>query len=368
LLALAALFARRAGAREIWFFLVVTFVLMLVTNIFRPMISEGRTRYLIHLWPLLALVAGLGLATLHRTRAGWLPILLLVVWLASGVWSIGDAQFLSTMDGPRYLVDYPPLRKIVAEVNALAAPEDLLLTFSRQGHVFDIFRFFTVGEFHTQNLIPQGYFATLPETRPPVEVRGDLLNTLAGRLTVWLAYEPQTLPEHLAVFRDVLEEDYRLCETPVQRPDFVIERYALSRIGCVGLEKPASRLVHYDAGIDLHEVRLSVDAAGSLVLVAAAWSVESQIPLNTFSVSLKLWNDAGALVAQSDDGLRAAGFGWQLATLSLADLPEGDYTLTSAVYNWSTGERLAGISDSAQGEELPVAHVRLLANDDTDDG
>ena len=66
-LALAGLLAwRQRGAREIWFFVIVTLALTLIANEVRPMISTGRTRYLIHLWPLLALLVGLGLSWLAR--------------------------------------------------------------------------------------------------------------------------------------------------------------------------------------------------------------------------------------------------------------------------------------------------------------
>ncbi len=355
-----AVLRRERGALQVWFFLVVIFVLTLAANQVRPMISEGRTRYLIHLWPLLALLVALGLTMLEKLRWGRLAVALLAVWLGFGIANTLNADFLAEMDGPRYLKDYPPLREIVAAANAHAQPDDLLISFSRQGHVFEIFRFFTVGQFHTQNLVPQGYFATLPEARTTGEMRLDLLRTLNSRLTVWLAYEPQTAPEQLAPYRAVLMEDYTLCAAPVERPDFVMERYHLTVIGCLEVDEPQTRLVHYPAGIDLRGIVTGVDTEQGRLLVAAGWSVGEEIPASTYSVSLKLWDASGEFVTQADVGLRPAGFGWQLIPVPLVDVPAGDYTLTAAVYNWSTGERLTGEHDTGgSGDELPVGTVQI---------
>jgi hypothetical protein len=363
-LALFGLWLRRRGAREVWFFLIVIFALTLIGNQARPMISEGRTRYLIHLWPLLALLVSLGLSTLESLRWRLLALPLLGVWLAVGLANTLNDQFLIDMDGPRYVKDYPPLREIVADVNRLAQPEDLLISFSRQGHVFEIFRFFTVGNFYTQNLIPTGYFRTLPDMRPEVELRGDLINTIGERLTVWFAYELVTPAADLAPFRAVLDEAYIVCDTPVQQPDYVIERYNLALVGCVDMIEPESQILHYDAGIDLRDMRAIYDAAHHRVLVAGAWSVDAAVPVNTYSVSLKLWpaESDDEFLSQVDVGLRAAGFGWQLAALPLEDVLSGDYRVTVTVYNWSTGERLIASSESGeQDDELPVTHVMIGA-------
>jgi uncharacterized membrane protein len=364
-LALLGLGLRRRGAREVWFFLIVIFALTIIGNQARPMISEGRTRYLIHLWPLLALLVGLGLSTLEALRWRVLVLPLLGVWLVVGLVNTLDDQFLIDMDGPRYVKDYPPLREIVADVNTLAQPEDLLISFSRQGHVFEIFRFFTVGDFYTQNLVPTGYFRTLPDVRPEVELRGDLLNTIGERLTVWFAYEPVTPAADLAPFRAVLDEAYTLCDAPVQQPGYVIERYSLSLIGCVDLAKTDAQILHYDAGIDLQAMRAIYDTAQNRVLMAGAWSVDAAVPANTYSVSFKLWPaDDAKFLAQADVPLRASGFGWQLVSLPVENLPPGDYGVTATVYNWSIGERLiASGASGEQGDEMPVANVTIEAAD-----
>ncbi|MAS32652.1 MAG: hypothetical protein CL610_01520 [Anaerolineaceae bacterium] len=370
--ALLAVFAavglvmRRRGSLEVWLFLIVIFMLTLIANEVRPMISEGRTRYLIHLWPLLALLIALGLTMLERTRYRVLALPLLAVWLGFGLGNTFNQQFLIDMDGPRYVKDYPPLREIVTATNQQAQPEDMLVTFSRQWHVFNIFRFFTVGTYHVQDLISDGHYITLPETRSAEEVRAALQGALGTRLTVWLAYEPITPADELAPYRTIIEEKYTLCETAAQQPGFVLERYTLTAVGCVDLTEPDTALVQYPAGIELRDIRAV--AQGDQLLVAAAWTVDEAVPANTYSVSLKLWpadaaaDSADGFVAQLDDGLRRAGYGWQLQTMPLADVPPGEYALTVTLYDWSTGERLTGSSiDGSQGDELPAATVMIEA-------
>jgi hypothetical protein len=98
-------------------------------------------------------------------------------------------------------------------------------------------------------------------------------------------------------------------------------------------------------------------------LIAAAWAIDESVPPNTYSVSLKLWSALDrsheSFVGQADYGLRGAGFGWQLSTIPLATLPSGEYSLTATVYNWATGERLRGVSDGGEGEELPVGMLEI---------
>ena len=93
--------------------------------------------------------------------------------------------------------------------------------------------------------------------------------------------------------------------------------------------------------------------------MALAWTVTDKLPLETYSVSLKLWDDAGVMSGQSDFGLRAPGFGWQLAKLPIDGLSPGHYRLTLTIYDWQTGVRLTGMADVTTGDELPIAEIHL---------
>lgn len=356
LLALAVVRIRQRGARDVWFFTLSILALTLAIHLKRPILSATRMRYLIDLWPLLALLVGLGLTVAERYRI--VALGLLALWLGFGVGNTLNPDFLIWQDGPRYVKDYPPLREILRETNRRAEPDDLLITFSRHYHVFGFVKYQSIGGFYMRDLISDGYYITLPDEQTPDDRRQDMETALGTRLTVWLAYEPIIAPETLQLYRDILAERYLACGTVYDQPDLRIDRYHLAAFGCLA-QQPTSTLIAYNEGIRLNDLQVD-NTSGDQLLVAASWSVDDQVPANTYSESFKLWQDSDTFVAQSDFGLRSAGFGWKLVTLPVADLPPGDYTLTVTVYNWSTGERLVGTpTEGAQGEELPVAHVHL---------
>lgn len=358
-LAVVALAVHKRRAWELWFFLVAMFVLTVAMNEVTNIITPNRTRYLIPMWPVLALLVGLGLSVAERRR--WLLPVFLLVWVIVGVWNTLDQDFLGWMDGPRHVVDFPPLEEMVEEVNELAEPADFLVTFARHQHVFERFKFVSIGEYYFHDLDVNSFRVTLPDPRPVADIRRDMLAAVGKRLTVWFAYEPEIDAAMLQVYRQVLEENYRLCGSAFDSPDLRIERYDYASFACLDQPETAP-VLRYDAGVTLADVRVEA-GADNVLRVAAGWDVAETVPPNTYSVSLKLHpvgDSSGAFVGQADYGLRSVGFGWQLAELPLTDVPPGDYTLMATVYDWRLGPRLLATgADGAQGEELPVAQITI---------
>jgi hypothetical protein len=355
--AVVAVIAHRRHAGALWFLLIVMFLLTLLVNELTEMLAANRTRYLIHLWPLLALLVGLGLTMIQCRR--WLVTLLLVGWVAIGIRASLNPDFLITMDGPRQIAEFPPLEEIVEEVNDLAEPADFLVTFARHPHVFERFKFVSIGEYHFHDLEVGSYGVTLPEISPPEQVREEMHAAVGKRLTVWFAYEPEIAPSELALYRDVLAENYTLCATALDDPELRIERYDYAAFAC--LDQPTDApVLTFAEGIALEDVRWQVDS--DMLRVAVGWNVGENVPANTYSVSLKLWSadSAETFAAQADYGLRTNGFGWQMAELPITDLPAGDYRLTATVYDWRLGPRLLATDTAGtQGEELAVAEISL---------
>ena len=341
---------------DVAFFAIAMLILTIVMNEITAIVTPNRPRYLIPVWPVLTLLVAFGLAFIMR-RSRIVGLVALVIWLALGVYSTFDPAFLLTMDGPRHVVEFPPLKKIVNEVNRLAEPEDMLVTFSQHQHVFERFKFVSIGEFHFHDLKVDSYRITLPEIRPPEQVREEMRSAVGKRLTVWFAYEPEIAPPELELYRDVLAENYTQCATALDDADLRIERYDYAPFACLDQPTDAPALT-FAEGITLQDVRWQVDE--SVLRVAAGWNIADSVPPNTYSVSLKLWPDDSSFVAQFDYGLRSNGFGWQMAELPLADVPAGDYHLTATVYDWRLGPRLlATDAAGAQGEELTVAQITL---------
>jgi hypothetical protein len=342
---------RRRGVRDVWFFALAILGFTLLINAITPMINVNRARYLIHLWPLLALLAGLSLTVLERIR--FLPPVLLIAWLGFGISSTLNPAFLGELDGLRYVAISPPLREIIREANRVGDDEDMLISFSRERYLLNEVKFGPVAEFYLRELRIPSHWITLPDERPSDEIEADIRGAVGTRMDVWLAYEPVLTPETLMPYREALDADYVRCETSVTEPNFVIEHYALAAFGC--LPQSEAQVALFGDGITLREVRLAGE--GDELLIAAGWSVSESVPPETYSVSFKLWNAAGDFVTQADNGLRASGFGWQLAKLPVGDVPAGEYRLTATVYDWRSGATLK--SREAAVEIVPVTDVRL---------
>ena len=343
----------RRGVRDLWFFTLAIFGVTLLVNAITPMINVNRARYLIHLWPLLALLVGLSLTVLERYRFRLLSPVLLIAWLACGLSSTLNPNFLGELDGLRYVAISPPLREIIREANRIGDDEDMLISFSRERYLLNEVKFGPVAEYYLRNLRIPSHWITLPDERPSDEIASDVRGTVGTRLDVWLAYEPVLTEETLSPYREALESSYIPCDTPLAQPNFIIEHYALAAFGC--LPHNDAQIATFGDGITLREVRLAGER--DELLIAAGWSVSESVPPETYSVSFKLWNAAGDFVTQADNGLRASGFGWQLAKLPVGDVPAGGYTLTATVYDWRSGAVLMG--GDAAVEIVPVMDVRL---------
>ncbi|MAS32654.1 MAG: hypothetical protein CL610_01530 [Anaerolineaceae bacterium] len=357
LLATALVAIRRRGGRDVWFFTLAILVLTLVVNAVVPMINENRPRYLIHLWPLLALLVGLGLTVLESRRYTRLALLLLALWLVFGVRQVIDPTLLAETDGPRYTRIMPPLRQIIDTVNRLGDEADIVVGFSREQYLFNEVKFGPVAEYYLRDLRMDNAFITLPDARSPEQIRTDLLGAVGSRLDVWFAWEPAVDAETLTPYRQALAEDYTLCVTPVALPDLHIDHYQLSAFDCLSDARPDTTLAAFAGGIELADLKLAAGEQGPL-LAAAGWAVDAAVPPETYSVSLKLWAD-DMFVAQADYGLRAAGFGWQMAAIPLDNVPPGDYQLTATVYDWRTGAALSGQAGDVTGEIVPLLTVSL---------
>jgi hypothetical protein len=211
-------------------------------------------------------------------------------------------------------------------------------------------------------MVVERYVAVLHDNNSPDKIHQDLLAVAGDRLTVWAVYEPMAEAESQG-YRRILNDHFSLCETAVDRPDFRVERYGLTAFGCLTRQPPERQLAQFDEGILLHDVKVIEDDAGN-VRVATAWSVAGDVPPETYSVSLKVQSSRPDVFNQSDFGLRYPGFGWQVTTIPVNNLQPGDYTLTLTIYNWRTGERLAGTSRDTQGEVLPLVSLQLPIDSD----
>ena len=349
---------RQRGPRAPWFLTLVMLAAMLLMNAVLRNIPLSRLRYLLLLWPLFALLVGLGLDRLSRWRTGSLRWAggVALVWLALGVVNGDNPALIADFGGARHIY---PFQYILPPLRAESLEEDLLVNFWPDGPV------------DLNNRVVEYYFDQMPATsvivkRDPSadrwEQQSDVLPELFdNRERLWIAAMPQYPPQQPAAFAGMqarLAADYRLCRVVEDSDRLSLTLYTRHAVCCADAGR--ALLTFGDGLFVLSGVEQApVEAAGQLTLTAG-WAIRADAPPDTYSVSFQLIDASGEKVAQADYGLTPQRQACETTTLDVSQTPPGTYTLQAAVYAWQTGERLTGATaDGQRGELLPVKTITL---------
>lgn len=357
-LALALLLLKRRGAREAWFWMLATVAAVLVTNAILEIMHEGRVRYLITAWPLLAIVVGMGIARLTELpRRSDLAFGVLALWMANGAVSSLNPAFAATVDGGAGVF---PLHQVAYALRDDIAPDDVLVSYLPDGFPFWVYeRNQQITQFYF-NGIPFSYTTARtmrdPATQPAEQQ--ETLDAVGESPRLWLAYEPERPASTMPELMSVLDDAYALCGVPVESSGLRIELYARTPVCCA--PNPDAPLIDY-GDIQLSAIEpLPARVSGTLRLTSA-WVVADNVPADTYSVALHLLDENGNLAAQADKGLPHVAFACQNMTLDLAGVTSGQYTLNLIVYRWQDGARLPGTltTTGQQGDSLPLGTVEV---------
>ncbi len=358
-LALIPLWQRRSrGAAQVWFVTLVMIGLVLIANALLQIIAASRVRYLLSLWPLLALLVGLGLTQLERWRRAGRPLALiaLAAWVILGLWRGGDASFTSDVRSSWFVF---PMQKVVRELTPLLQPGDVVINYLPDDsdlwvyfNSFDIANYYfngTAANYHVSMTLPdQGGLRASDWTL--------MTGLLDDHARVWAAYMPPTEPKVLSSFKQTLADDhFAVCRAPVEQPDLRVELFARSPVCCLpDADTPA--LIRYPDEIALTGMEPLPDSVDTKLTALLGWSVGDAISYPKYSVALHVLDADGNLVAQADHGLPVAAFQCRPVSIDVSTLPPGDYRLEVIVYGWETGARLTGTltADGAQGDSLPL--------------
>ncbi len=327
LLALVGGFAAIAQrVRLAWWFVLGVLALTLLAN--TALQFATNIRYLMALWPLLALLVGLGVA-----KSGIKPALLLGIWIAAGLWNSADPTFMRQLGGPRHL----PLHVMGDVLRERAQPGDVVAFHAPDFNwlVDPVLAYYTDG-------IPVR--AVVMESLPGLEADGEYFRQaqqfMGDAPRVWLGVETDLPPNfRLGEFERALADDYAACGTVLELSEMRLDLYIR-----VSNAAPPFRF-----GDDIGMALLEPLTTGETLTTLLGWSVSANVPVNTYSVALHVLDEQGQLVAQADYPLPLDAYACRSSTLSLAGLPPDVYTLVAVVYNWSSGERLPAM-DTTTGE------------------
>ena len=312
--------------RNLLFLLFVStglLVMILLANAVVQVMTPTRIRYMIGLWPLLALLLALGLLRLRRIHPllGWT---LIILWAAFGLWrTLGDE-----LEYQFDLFTLPPLHRAHEALTSVGFSDDLLVIdgfWRGDGRLRDYYLGYE---------IPTERWIAYPE-----DSEAELEAQIKDRLRVWLAAEgPQSA--HYASYSAALDRALYHCRTVIDDPYLMLDLYAQAAVFCPA-DRDQARLV-YDEGIRLLGLAPLVIQDGQLQ-VDMHWQVDTTVSPDTYSVGLYVFPTGQRdVVAQMDFGLPVAPSVPIRQMIDLSDLAAGDYQLGLTVYAWQSGERLAG--------------------------
>ncbi len=304
---------------------------MIAINELAQVIVDNRIRYLMPLWPLIALLIGAGLwhlAGKHRRLVAGL----LALWLISGVW-LTLATDLRYKAGFFFHSDIHHFIRATSE--HVPASELLIMDFEVANRNERLV--------NARNL--DGPWDTL------YRYREDPYETIRPVQTaypfLWLLYRTK---DRVSV-ADLPQELGRVfCERVLDEWGFILERYALYSVeNCP--DRPV-RLT-FDFGIRLTAPEITI-LDGRLRLDAHFRSIDEQL-LARYSLAVHVFDQREERVAQGDTGVGPGAIVPLRSEIDISALQPGDYELRVALYDWQTGERLT--ARDLETDEISDTHT-----------
>ena len=342
----------------------VTVVGLLTANIFLDLLPIRRSRYFLIILPFAAIVVAYGLAHIPQRRFV-LPVIV-TLWFISGIHLHYQPSFDVYTNRAFFQQDnQPPFHRILRAFyreDVARTPDDLLLmvTNTTPGNITDQ-PFYA--EFYWRRLNVIGRVIE-PMTFSDDDQHPSYNNTVEYELSlnpivVYLGYDPSKTDANY--HQDIVERlssDYVACEPIEQSPQLHLEVYVRQSVPCAILDDSNITVPFQEQPLELQHYALN--ATDDELVVITRWAMMADMPIDSYSYSLRIVDESGEYVAQNDQGipLGVSSFGeangtirHALTSLDTSDWQTGRYDLRIVAYNWQTGIRLTA-NDGV--EEVPV--------------
>ncbi len=350
------------GARLIWFLAGMLLGLILLINAITPLITH--VRYLLALWPLLALIAGLGIDRLWRApRRRWLALAIVAAWITGGVWYALDSTLVDILfynnDRSDLFRRHLPLGDLTRALQAEAHAGDVLVYHAPvpTWPISDVIEY----DIHDLGLhkLYTDWLTYAPGGGEDFSVAA--ASFLGQTTRAWLAVEHRSPPDPYAPALDAVQAaltaDFGLCWRAVDRPGLSLELYARAPACCCAAEA-APPIVRFGDDIALTHLDPLPAVVGGDHTLLIGWRQGENVPPYTYSLAVHLYDSAGDLAAQVDVGLPLDRCACQQVVLPTGDLLPGEYRAMLMVYDWRTGVRLPVIRPNGrQSERLLLGQV-----------
>ncbi|MCA9894829.1 MAG: glycosyltransferase family 39 protein [Anaerolineae bacterium] len=327
---------RRSGFA--WGWLIIVLLAIVIVNAVIPFMVHAR--YMLVLWPVLALLVALGIDRMASQR--YLRNAILAIWLLIGIATTLTPDFIANVFGQIYRAPAAGFLEAIDLIDAQKRDGDFLLAH------------FMPYETTPFALFPKDYYFDplgMPHEQPErigmsfAQGDNDYLRDVEAALvdahSIWrltVLDVPET--NHSGVVDYLLRTRYLQCGLMMQRDDATLALYETKS------QEPAA--IAYDApegDLGLTAARGPVVVDGELYLTLI-WQLGEAVPAGQYHTSLQLIGPDGALATQFDYALPDQRPASCVSTiLPVGELPAGDYDLFAIVYDAQTGDRLAQNGD-----------------------
>lgn len=324
LLVLAAR-TRQPNTRFLWFWLVVGIVLVLAIA---PFFLINEVRYLLFLWPALAVLAALGLVHLSRDRLT--AVTLVVIWTLLAVRGV-----LSEAEQARIHPWYiSPLRETAVALRPYVLPDDWVLHIAPenlQGPRREVVEFY-MAPYHANGDMLLDQFTTTE-----AEYLINLEELTRGQPRLWTVYDPDRRNWRVGPLENWFLPDlgYALCGPLPNRQGLNLAYWT----NADALPGDATTFTNPEGEVLRAGLLWPIEPHGGTLPYNVIWTATDDAPV--YSLALHIEDAAGAFVQGIDIGMTPIVHGCELGMADLRGLPNGDYTVKLTVYNWETGERLS---------------------------
>jgi uncharacterized membrane protein len=344
---------RPATLTMVW--LVIGLASALIVNAAVPFLVH--LRYLIFLWPALALLTALGIESLSRRGLSWR--LILGVWIAFGILGSWTLDFNRSLFGYLYR---PPAQGIAVATDLIrntVATDDLVVW-----HIAEPGR--EVFSLLIADYLMQGVDARWDQlermnnsfAQDDNSYLLDVQAVLDSSTLVWRIDVPEIAhTQRTTVVEFALDQDYADCGELMNREDATLHVYAHRPDDLRTFRLNAPHIFGDDASgrTRAQVARMTGSTAladGAPLILVMAWADTGAIDTSNYNVAVHLVSGSNSEIVRQDDyPLPSGSYSCHASAFSTDGLPAGDYALYLMVYNWQTGERLAW-NDTPDGRAL----------------
>jgi len=343
-LLLLSLLIRHRSIVFIWFWVVIALTITLILSEIVPAFIH--IRYLMSIWTPLALLGGFGILALKQRQIS--PVIPLTLWLIVGASTAWDTRFFETLPNSHYNIPRASFVEMAEHVGNLSVRDDTFVIHSaipNEEWMTDdthnsYFSRIDASILHLERLIPEiAYDANATIYR-------DVTNaTIGNDDIVWVGLlKDVPFTRRRDTFMDALQQTHTHCHTLMDDETLNLNVYARQS------NRPQGALFG-DNAIQVALWRgLPIDVTtGFDTLITWTW-LDDAINRSLYSASFFVNDENNETVYQIDFGIPQVDA--PCAVVEIPELPVGEYTFNTRIYNWQTGERMLTVDE----DDVTILH------------